>query len=333
MATAAAQLSDRLGQLLLQEGLLTREQLGKALAEQKASKCRLGYAVVKLGLASEIELTKLLARQYRMPAVDLQRFEVDGRILKLIPADVAQKHVVLPLKREGRTLTVALADPSDIGLLDDLKFITRYDLFPVLAGEFTLRTLIEKHYGSAADQQFQDILKEFEEEGDGDVEVVAEEEEEAATQAQIDDAPVVKLVEGILKNAVTRGASDIHIEPFEHEIRVRYRIDGALQEIMKPPFKMKAALTSRVKILSHLNIAERRVPQDGRLKLKMGSRVIDFRVSTLPVLFGEKIVLRILDKGNLTLDLQKFGFEPKAEADLMKAILNPYGMVLVTGST
>ena len=333
MATAAAQLSDRLGQLLLQEGLLTREQLGKALAEQKASKCRLGYAVVKLGLASEIELTKLLARQYRMPAVDLQRFEVDGRILKLIPADVAQKHVVLPLKREGRTLTVALADPSDIGLLDDLKFITRYDLFPVLAGEFTLRTLIEKHYGSAADQQFQDILKEFEEEGDGDVEVVAEEEEEAATQAQIDDAPVVKLVEGILKNAVTRGASDIHIEPFEHEIRVRYRIDGALQEIMKPPFKMKAALTSRVKILSHLNIAERRVPQDGRLKLKMGSRVIDFRVSTLPVLFGEKIVLRILDKGNLTLDLQKFGFEPKAEADLMKAILNPYGMVLVTGPT
>ena len=333
MATAAAQLSDRLGQLLLQEGLLTREQLGKALAEQKASKCRLGYAVVKLGLASEIELTKLLARQYRMPAVDLQRFEVDGRILKLIPADVAQKHVVRPLKREGRTLTVALADPSDIGLLDDLKFITRYDLFPVLAGEFTLRTLIEKHYGSAADQQFQDILKEFEEEGDGDVEVVAEEEEEAATQAQIDDAPVVKLVEGILKNAVTRGASDIHIEPFEHEIRVRYRIDGALQEIMKPPFKMKAALTSRVKILSHLNIAERRVPQDGRLKLKMGSRVIDFRVSTLPVLFGEKIVLRILDKGNLTLDLQKFGFEPKAEADLMKAILNPYGMVLVTGPT
>jgi type IV pilus assembly protein PilB len=288
--------------------------------------------VVKLGLASEIEITKLLARQYRMPAVDLQRFEVDARILKLIPPDVAQKHVVVPLKREGRTLTVALADPTDIGLLEDLKFITRYDLFPVLAGEFTLRALIEKHYGNAADQQFADILKELEQE-EGDVEVVDDEEEEAATQAQIDDAPVVKLMEGILKNAVQRGASDIHIEPFEHEIRVRYRIDGALQEIMKPPFKMKAALTSRVKILSHLNIAERRVPQDGRLKLKMGSRVIDFRVSTLPVLFGEKIVLRILDKGNLTLDLQKFGFEPKAEADLMKAILNPYGMVLVTGPT
>ncbi len=332
MATAAAQQSDRLAQILVQEGLLTREQLIQAQTEQRTSKCRLPYAVVKLGLASEIEITKLLARQYRMPAVDLQRFEVDARILKLIPPDVAQKHVVVPLKREGRTLTVALADPTDIGLLEDLKFITRYDLFPVLAGEFTLRALIEKHYGNAADQQFADILKELEQE-EGDVEVLAEEEEEAATQAQIDDAPVVKLMEGILKNAVQRGASDIHIEPFEHEIRVRYRIDGALQEIMKPPFKMKAALTSRVKILSHLNIAERRVPQDGRLKLKMGSRVIDFRVSTLPVLFGEKIVLRILDKGNLTLDLQKFGFEPKAEADLMKAILNPYGMVLVTGPT
>ena len=171
------------------------------------------------------------------------------------------------------------------------------------------------------------------EESGEDVEVVEEQEDEAATQAQIDDAPVVKLINGLLTDAVKRGASDIHIEPFEHEIRVRYRIDGALLEIMKPPLKMKAALTSRVKILSQLNIAERRVPQDGRLKLKMGSRVIDFRVSTLPVLFGEKIVLRILDKGNLTLDLTKFGFEEKAERDLMKAILNPYGMVLVTGPT
>ena len=330
MATATAN-GDRLGQILIDDKLITREQLKLALAEQKQGKTRLGYALVKLGFVPEIEVTKVLARQYRMPAVDLSRFEVDGRILKLIPSDLALKSVVLPLKREGRTLTVAMADPTDLGLLEDLKFITRYDLFPVIAGEYTLRTLIEKHYGSANDQQFQDILKEFEE-GE-DVEVVAEEEEDSATQAQIDDAPVVKLVEGILKNAVLKGASDIHIEPFEHEIRVRYRIDGALMEIMKPPMKMKAALTSRVKILSHLNIAERRIPQDGRLRLKMGNKVVDFRVSTLPVLFGEKIVLRILDKGNLTLDLQKFGFEPKAEADLMKAILNPYGMVLVTGPT
>jgi type IV pilus assembly protein PilB len=330
MATAAAG-GDRLGEILLREGLVTRDQLAQALTEQKNSKHRLGYVLVKLGLVQELEITKVLARQYRMPAVDLTRFEVDPKIIKLVPAEMATKSVVLPLKREGRTLTVAMADPTDHGLLEDLKFITRFDLFPVIAGEYTLRNLIEKHY-EASDQQLQSILKDMEETGE-DVEVVETEEDETVTQAQIDDAPVVKLINGLLTDAVRRGASDIHIEPFEHEIRVRYRIDGALLEIMRPPLKMKAALTSRVKILSQLNIAERRVPQDGRLKLKMGSRVIDFRVSTLPVLFGEKIVLRILDKGNLTLDLTKFGFEVKAEKDLMKAILNPYGMVLVTGPT
>jgi type IV pilus assembly protein PilB len=330
MATAAAG-GDRLGEILLREGLVTREQLAQALAEQKNTKHRLGYVLVKLGLVQELEITKVLARQYRMPAVDLTRFEVDPKIIKLVPAEMATKSVVLPLKREGRTLTVAMADPTDLGLLEDLKFITRFDLFPVIAGEYTLRNLIEKHY-EASDQQLQSILRDMEETGE-DVEVVEQEEDETVTQAQIDDAPVVKLINGLLTDAVRRGASDIHIEPFEHEIRVRYRIDGALLEIMRPPLKMKAALTSRVKILSQLNIAERRIPQDGRLKLKMGNRVIDFRVSTLPVLFGEKIVLRILDKGNLTLDLTKFGFEVKAEKDLMRAILNPYGMVLVTGPT
>jgi type IV pilus assembly protein PilB len=333
MATAAAGGSDRLGENLMRDGLLSREQLAQALAEQKASKQRLGFVLVKLGLVPEIEITKILARQHRMPAVDLSRFEVDPKILKLVPGEVAAKGVVLPLKREGRTLTVAMADPSDLGLLEDLKFITRFDLFPVIAGEYTLRALIEKHYQSGNNQQeLENILKDMEAAGE-DLEVVEEREEETATQAQIEDAPVVKLINGLLIEAVKRGASDIHIEPFEHEIRVRYRIDGALLEIMRPPLKMKAALTSRIKILSQLNIAERRIPQDGRLKLKMGNRVIDFRVSTLPVLYGEKIVLRILDKGNLTLDLTKFGFELKAEKDLMRAILNPYGMVLVTGPT
>ena len=332
MATAApAGGADRLGEVLLREGMLSREQLVQAQIEQKASKHRLGYVLVKMGLVPELEITKILARQHRMPAVDLTRFEVDPKILKLVPSDMAAKGVVLPLKREGRTLTVAMADPSDLGLLEDLKFITRFDLFPVIAGEFTLRGLIEKHY-AGDDQGLQNLIKDMEASGE-DVEVVAEQEEETATQAQIEDAPVVKLINGLLIDAVRRGASDIHIEPFEHEIRVRYRVDGALLEIMRPPLRMKAALTSRIKILSQLNIAERRVPQDGRLKLKMGNRVIDFRVSTLPVLYGEKIVLRILDKGNLTLDLTKFGFEPKAEKDLMKAILNPYGMVLVTGPT
>ncbi len=332
MATAAAGSNDRLGDILMREGLITRDQLTVALAEQKSTGHRLGYVLVKLGLVQELEVTKVLARQYRMPAVDLTRFEVDPKIIKLVPSDFALKHVVLPLKREGRTLTVAMADPTNTGVLDDLKFITRYDLFPVIAGEYTLRNLIEKHFESS-DEQLQTLLKDMEELGDGDVEVVEEKEDEAATQAQINDAPVVKLINGFLTDAVKRGASDIHIEPFEHEIRIRYRIDGALLEVMKPPVKMKAALTSRIKILSQLNIAERRVPQDGRLKLKIGNKVIDFRVSVLPVIYGEKIVLRILDKGNLTLDLSKFGFEPKAEQDLMRNILNPYGMVLVTGPT
>lgn len=329
MATAAAS-TERLGDLLVREGLITREQLSQALQEQRNSGMRLGYTLVKLGLVEETEITKMLARQYRMPAVDLARFEVDPRIVKLIPSEVAVKHTVLPLKREGRTLTVAMSDPTNMTVVDDLKFITRYDIFPVIAGEYTLKTAIERYY-EQTDAQLQTILKDIEEEED--LEVIEEQEDEDAPTQVADDAPVVKLINGILTDAVKRGASDIHIEPFEKEIRVRYRIDGALQEVMKPPIKLRAALTSRVKIMSNLNIAERRVPQDGRIKLKMGRRVIDFRVSTLPVIFGEKIVLRILDKGNLTLDLTKFGFEPQAEKDLMSAILNPYGMVLVTGPT
>ncbi len=329
MATAAAGI-ERLGDLLVREGLITREQLQSALTEQRNTGMRLGYTLVKLGIIEETEITKMLARQYRMPAVDLARFEVDPRIVKLVPSEVAMRHTVLPLKREGRTLTVAMSDPTNMTVLDDLKFITRYDIFPVIAGEYTLRTAIERYY-EQTDVQLQSILKDIE--AEEDLEVIEEQEDEDAPTQVADDAPVVKLINGILTDAVKRGASDIHIEPFEHELRVRYRIDGTLQEVMKPPLKLRAALTSRVKIMSNLNIAERRVPQDGRIKLKMGKRVIDFRVSTLPVIFGEKIVLRILDKSNLTLDLSKFGFEPKAEDDLMRAILNPYGMVLVTGPT
>ena len=334
MSAPAPATGDRLGDLLIKEGLITKEQLDKALQEQRASGTRLGYSLVKLGFVQETEITKMLARQFRMPAVDLSRFEVDPKIVKMIPSDIALKHLVLPLKKEGRTLTVAMADPTNMGVIDDLKFVTRYDIFPVIAGEYTLRTAIDKYY-EQVDAQLDVLLKEMGEDGATDeLEILQEQEEsELAGAAMADDAPVVKLINAILTDAVKRGASDIHVEPFEHEIRVRYRIDGELEEVMKPPMKLKAALTSRIKIMSSLNIAERRVPQDGRIKLKMGKRVIDFRVSVLPVLFGEKIVMRILDKGNLTLDLSKFGFEPKAEADLMKAILNPYGMVLVTGPT
>ena len=329
-ATAAAT-NEKLGELLVREGLITQDQLKKALLEQKNTGMRLGYNLVKLGFVEETEISKMLARQYRMPAVDLSRFEVDPKILKLLPPDVANKHTVLPLKREGRTLTVAIADPNNVTAIEDIKFITRCDVFPVIAGEYTLRNAIERYY-QQSDAQLQTLLKDIE--AADDLEVVAEQmDEDVKAQDLADDAPVVKLINGLLTDAVKRGASDVHFEPFEHELRVRYRVDGVLQDVMKPPVKMRAALTSRVKIMAQLNIAERRVPQDGRIKLKFGSKVIDFRVSTLPVLFGEKIVLRILDKGNLALDLTKFGFEPKAEQDLMRAILNPYGMVLVTGPT
>lgn len=319
----------RIGDLLVGEDLISQDQLEQALIEQRSSGARLGYVLVKLGFVLEIEITKMLARQYHVPAVDLSRFEVDEKIIKLVPSDVALKHTVLPLKRDGRSLTVAMAEPGNMQIVDDLKFITRCDIVPVIAGEYTLRTAIEKYY-EQTDAQLASLLEGMEDE---DLEIVEEEEEEEADYAIADDAPVVKLINGLLTDAVRRGASDIHIEPFETELRVRYRIDGALLEVMKPPLKLKAALTSRVKIMSNLNIAERRVPQDGRIKIKVGKRVIDFRVSTLPVIFGEKIVMRILDKGNLTLDLKTFGFEPKAEKDLMAAISNPYGMVLVTGPT
>jgi len=325
--------TDRLGDLLVREGLLTREQLAKALAEQAVSGQRLGLTVVKLGMVPETSVVTMLARQYRMPAVDLSRFEVDTRLLKLIPAELANKHTVLPLKRDGRQLTVAIADPTNLGVIDDLKFITRYDIFPVLAGEFSMRTAIDKHY-EANEVQMQSLLQDIEQ--DDEVEVLEDEAENndvSALAAQVDEAPVVKLINAILIDAVNKKASDIHFECFEHELRVRYRIDGALQEVMKPPMKMRAALISRFKIMASLNIAERRVPQDGRIKLKVGTKVIDFRVSVLPTLFGEKVVLRILDKGNLTLDLETFGIEPRAERELMEAISNPYGMVLVTGPT
>ena len=340
MAALPALVADRerLGDLLLREGLLTREQLARALQEQAQSGMRLGYCIVKLGYIRETELTKTLARQYRMPAVDLSKFEVDPRILKLIPAEVASRHLVLPLKRDGRTLTVAIADPSNPAVLEDLRFVTRYDIFPVVAGEYTLRHAVERHYESN-DQQMQSLLADIAKQtGDDDVEVLESSADDdgaggSTLAAQIDEAPVVRLVNAILSDAVHRGASDIHFECFEHELRVRYRVDGALMDVMKPPIKMRPALISRFKIMASLNIAERRVPQDGRIKLKVGQKVVDFRVSTLPTLFGEKVVLRILDKGNLTLDLETFGIEPRAERELMEAISNPYGMVLVTGPT
>jgi type IV pilus assembly protein PilB len=329
--TAPAAKTPRIGDLLLREGLVTQDQLNKALAEQRHNGTRVGYNLVKLGFVKETDLTRMLARQHKMPAVDLTKFQVDPRIAKLIPGELALKHNVLPLKRDGRTLTVAMSDPATMSVLDDIKFITRLDIFPVIAGEFTLRNAIEKFYESG-EAQMQTLLSSIPD--DDDIEILESEAEDGNNAGGlIDEAPVVKLINAIMTDALKKGASDIHFECFEKELRVRYRVDGALQEIMKPPIKMRPALISRFKIMASLNIAERRVPQDGRIKLKIGSKVIDFRVSTLPTLFGEKVVLRILDKGNLSLDLGTFGIEPRAERELMEAISNPYGMVLVTGPT
>jgi type IV pilus assembly protein PilB len=335
MATTRTKSSDLIGDLLVREGLITEEQLRRALSEQRSNGSRLGYTLVSMGFVSETDLTRVLARKYRVKAVDLSRIDqVDKRVVNLVKPEIAVRHLVLPLRRVGRTLTVAMANPTNLDAIDELRFSTGYDIEPVVAGEYSLKKAVEKHYEIVEDG-LQDLLKEFDEE---DIEVVdgSESEDElsvTALQAQVEEAPVVKLINGILTSAVQKGASDIHIEPYEKELRVRFRVDGALREIMRPPTRMKAALTSRVKILADLNIAERRVPQDGRIKMRMGKRVIDYRVSTLPGLFGEKIVLRILDKSNLQLDLEKFGMEPRAEQDFLSAIRNPYGMVLVTGPT
>jgi type IV pilus assembly protein PilB len=334
MPPTVAAPTDRIGDLLLREGLITQDQLDRALREVREHGTRLGYNLIKLGFIKETDLTRMLGRQYRIPAVDLARFQVDPRVAKLIPAELALKHQVIPLKREGRVLTIALGDPTRMAVLEDIKFMTGYDIYPVVAGEYTLRALLEKHFEST-EAQMDSLLGEIAEAAE-EIEVLEDQEEDFSTvalTAQVQEAPVVRLINAILTEAVRRGASDIHFECFEHELRVRYRIDGALLEIMKPPLKMKAALISRFKIMSSLNIAERRVPQDGRIKLKIGNKVIDFRVSTLPTLFGEKVVLRILDKSNLHLELEKFGIEKRAEKQIMEAIANPYGMVLVTGPT
>ncbi len=322
----------RLGELLLQAQRIAPPDLETAQDESRETGARLGYILVSKGYLSEADVTAVIAAEYHLSAVDLTEVEVDERAVAMLPADFASKHAILPIRRSGRTLTVAIADPSDPTLVDVLKFITRLDIELVVAGEYSLRTLIEKHY-DVTTAKLGELLDELEE---MEIELVAEEEEHVNTaqlREQVEDAPVVRLINGVLTDAVKRRASDIHIEPYERQLRVRYRVDGALQEIMLPPTRMQAALISRVKILADLNIAERRIPQDGRIKMKLGSRVIDFRVSTLPCLYGEKIVLRILDKGNLTLDLEQFGMEPKAEQDMLAAIQNPYGMVLVTGPT
>ncbi|MCU1277306.1 MAG: Type fimbrial assembly, ATPase PilB [bacterium] len=322
----------RLGELLVRENLISLSQLQKAQEEQRKTGARLGYSLTKLGILDETELTNFLSKQYGVPSINLADFEISPDVLQLVPAELAKRHQLLPVNRAGATLIVAMSDPSNIYAIDDLKFRTGLNIEVVVASEVAIDEAITRYYEKSVtyDDVLGDIDADSVEIGGDDDDVNVVDLEKASGEA-----PVIKLCNVILLNAIKKRASDIHIEPYEKAFRVRYRIDGVLYEENPPlPLKLKAAVTSRVKIMSNLDISERRLPQDGRIKLKLGKdKEMDFRVSVLPTLFGEKIVLRLLDKSNLQLDMTKLGFEDKQLADFMKAIHQPYGMVLVTGPT
>lgn len=343
-------MSAKLGETLLKEGLINPQQLKEALDYQRANGGRLGSTLVKLGFLSDEEITAVLSRQYGVPSVNLSLFEVDEAAVKLVPQEVAQKYMVMPLSRVGATLTLAMLDPTNVFAIDDIKFMTGLSVEPVVVSEAAMIEAMEKYYGSPKEMELYSVMESIVTEasqkmdygfGEGGEEVEVLEEEEEIDLDDLEksssDAPVVKLVNVILVDSLRRGTSDIHIEPYEKEFRVRFRIDGILYDIMRPPMKMRDAITSRIKIMSKLDIAEKRLPQDGRIKIKVKldgrSRELDFRVSTLPTLWGEKIVLRLLDKEKLMLDMTKLGFEPESLERFKRQIAKPYGMVLVTGPT
>lgn len=332
---------DEVAMSLVKSSLITQEQLTRALNSQKENGGRVGYHLVKLGIISELELLKHSARRFKVPAIDLNKSVVDEGIASVIPPEVARKHNILPIRRDGRNLYLAMADPSNLQAIEEVEFRCRVHVVPVLAGEQVLTEYLDRLYpvevesAPSAEAGFSAILEDLSLQAD-EVEVVEEEADDmtaAALSVAVNEAPVVRLINAIMIDAVNKGASDIHFECFEQDILVRYRVDGALQEITRPPFKLKAALISRFKIMANMNIAERRIPQDGRIKMKISGRVIDFRVSTLPTLFGEKVVLRILDKGGLPLSLEAFGIEPSSFSEIIAGIEKPFGMVLVTGPT
>ncbi len=333
-------MSQRLGDLLVKEKVITSEQLEQASKLQKDTHCRLASALVKLGFLSDEDVTNFLSRQYGVPAINLSYFEIDSAVVKLIPFETAKRYQILPLSRVGASLTIAMVDPTNVFAMDDIKFMTGFNIEPVVASESSIVEGIEKAYGTSKEEELEQVMQSMNDFGDAaDVEVQSEEQELELKELEkaADEAPIVKLVNLVLTDAVKRGASDIHMEPYEKEFRVRFRIDGVLQSIMNPPLKLKDAITSRLKIMAKLDISEKRLPQDGRIMLKMQiggkKKQLDFRVSTLPTLWGEKIVLRLLDKENLRLDMTKLGFEQESLVKFEKAILKPYGMVLVTGPT
>src|SRR5205809_4163249 len=336
--TLGQPVSRRLGDVLVAQGLITQDGLARAIAAQKGTSERLGSVLLRLNLVAEEQLLGSLSRQYGVPLIAVSQLEIDPEALNLVPAQIAKKHAVLPIKRVGNMLTLAMADPTDVFALDNVAFMTNLQILPLVASEVAIREGIERHYEGQT-SGIPDIVSELNSGASPDVEVV-DEGDEAATKIDVfelkesaDEAPVVKLVNKVLADAIQKGASDIHWESYEKVFRIRFRIDGVLHEMLSLPKKVEAATISRLKIMSNLDIAERRVPQDGRIKLRYNTREIDFRVSVLPTIFGEKAVLRILDKDALQLDLSKLGFDPWALEQFEKVIRQPYGMILITGPT
>ena len=324
-------MNERIGELLVRENLLSAEQLGRAQREATAKGVRLGAQITQLGYLEESELTDFVAKEYGVPSIDLDSFEIDAEVQVLIPEHVARKHNVIPVNRAGSTLILATADPANMFALDDIKFLTGYNIQPVVASEESIARFLEQYYDD--DGELEEVMAGFD---DSDIDVIRDEDDfdSDVAKGEAEEPPVVKLVNLILTDAIRKQASDIHVEPYEKTFRVRYRIDGVLYEVMRPPIKLRNAILSRIKIMAELDIAERRLPQDGRIKLKMGrGREMDFRVSVLPTLFGEKIVLRLLDKSSLQLDMTKLGFEPSQIEAFQESIHQPFGMVLVTGPT
>ena len=326
----------RLGDLLVAEGLLTEAQLSQALREQQGSNERLGSILVRLNLINEEQLIGFLSRQYRLPSITLTQLDIDTEVVRLVPPHIANKYEVLPVKRLGGSLTLAMADPTNVFALDDVAFITNLQILPVVASQTAIKKAIERHYKTGPDHE--EMMAELA--SAPDMELVEGEADDAANKVDVfdltqsaEEAPVVKLVNLVLADAIHKGASDIHFEPYEKIFRVRFRIDGVLHEMLTPPKRLEPAIISRLKIMSNLNIAERRLPQDGRIKLRSGTREIDFRVSVLPTIFGEKAVLRILDKEALKLDLTTLGFDSWSLEQFNQAIHQPFGMVLITGPT
>jgi len=337
-------MSGKLGEILIKEKIISQDQLKQALEYQRTNNCRLGNALVKLNLLTDDEVTAVLSRQYGVPSINLAYFDVDPSVIKLIPMDTSIKYQILPLSRVGSSLTVAMVDPTNVFAMDDIKFMTGFNIEPVVASETAIMDAIKKHYGTVEDVERKKELEEivsFIDDGMTEaIELEAEDETSlnlAALEKASEEAPVIKLVNYILTDSLKRGASDIHMEPYEKEYRVRYRIDGMLQSVMNPPVKLRDAIISRIKIMAKLDISEKRLPQDGRIMIKMmhngKKKALDFRVSVLPTLHGEKVVMRLLDKENLRLDMTKLGFEPESLEKFQRAIFKPYGMVLVTGPT